>query len=416
MGLPTHTLVALAQTFITQVGPSARRRGGVATPASWTQRILSEPRNAVLIALFAVLAIGGGRKLLHSWKARGAVGRLGDADVTPEEIEAVARYGRAGLMELFRILGTASSESLRHAAGHAISILWAQDNLIIEEEKGLVLRGYLATWRARRRYPRSLQSPIPFRVEYQVPFLRRDEGGVTPENLEWSYQIVGARRAGLEKFSPWQSGGGSAEFQLYPGDFETNGPHKLALHARVRTFGLTDSWELDLPLIPFSFEFDPKLAPDALLALADATRAETISRSIRLESGHSDERSGSTFLPLNHQMSLRNPPTIVANTPLPCDLAHTIELEFEGVPGRFRAGQILLSGQGETGTPPGTSRSPISELTDALPADSIERPGARRVRAFLIPNPDLGWADPDIRSIWPGVVETDWIDAEVVRH
>ena len=59
---------------------------------------------------------------------------------------------------------------------------------------------------------------------------------------------------------------------MIPADFETDGPHRLVLQARVRTVGLTDSWELELPHIPFSFEFDPRLAVDALFALPDDAR------------------------------------------------------------------------------------------------------------------------------------------------
>ena len=45
----------------------------------------------------------------------------------------------------------------------------------------------------------------------------------------------------------------------------------------------------------------------------------------------------------------------------------------------------------------------------------IDRPGLRRLRVILEPDCDLGWTDPDIRSIWPGTIETGWTDVEVVR-
>jgi hypothetical protein len=37
------------------------------------------------------------------------------------------------------------------------------------------------------------------------------------------------------------------------------------------------------------------------------------------------------------------------------------------------------------------------------------------VRALLTADADKGWADPDIRSIWPEPIVTDWIEVEVVR-
>jgi len=57
-----------------------------------------------------------------------------------------------------------------------------------------------------------------------------------------------------------------------PADFETNGPHRLILKTRVRTTGLSESWELELPQMPLSFEFDPTLSVDALSTMADASR------------------------------------------------------------------------------------------------------------------------------------------------
>ena len=41
-------------------------------------RWLGEPRAAVLIVLFLIVLVGGGRKLLRSWRGRGVIGRLGD--------------------------------------------------------------------------------------------------------------------------------------------------------------------------------------------------------------------------------------------------------------------------------------------------------------------------------------------------
>ena len=96
--------------------------------------------------------------------------------------------------------------------------------------------------------------------------------------MQWSHRVRGAERASLEEFSDWAPGPRRLEFDLEPGDFPANGPHKLAFEARVRTVGLTESWELNLPHIPFSFEFDPILAVDALLSLADDARSETIAR------------------------------------------------------------------------------------------------------------------------------------------
>ena len=89
----------------------------------------------------------------------------------------------------------------------------------------------------------------------------------------------------FEEFSAWTAGNGRVAYAIFPGDFETNGPHRLVLQTRVRTTGLTDSWAIDLPHVPFNFEFDPILRLDAILTLPDATRDDSIT-----------ERSGSSRL------------------------------------------------------------------------------------------------------------------------
>src|SRR5438045_832825 len=91
-----------------QVRGAVRRPRGAAAPRGWGGW-LGEPRSAVLIVL-ALVMLGGARRLLRGWRARGAVAQLGEPDVTAEAIEAAAAHGRAGLMDLFRLLGTAEAD------------------------------------------------------------------------------------------------------------------------------------------------------------------------------------------------------------------------------------------------------------------------------------------------------------------
>jgi hypothetical protein len=374
----------------------------------------------VLIVVGGVLAVGGGRRLLQIWRARSGLARLAQPDVRTEEIEAAAQFGRASLSELFRIFAEAPAQSLRDAAGRAISILWAEDQLIAEEEQALARRGYAADWNARRRYPRALRSPIPLTVTYGLSFLTETAPGIKPANLEWSHRLTGARRAGLEEFSPWTTGSGSLKFSIIPGDFETNGPHRLVLQARVRTRDLTDFWQIDLPHLPFNFEFDPRLEVPSLLALADDPRGEVFGRALRLENQEVSGDEPAHFLDLNSEFTIRDPPHLVVATPLPCDLAHRAHLEIEGIPGRFGAGEIVVSGQGSTrGGSEGASagsRSVAIGPVESLPRKLLDRPGPRRIRLVLEADPDLGWTDPHIRSIWPGTIEIGWVSVDLVRR
>jgi len=422
-----HRLLAAASAPAPPSG--AGRRGGAANGAAredggtgrsargWTA-YLADPRSAVLFFLASAAAIGGGRKLLQEARARRAVAALGGPDPTIEEVEAAAGHGRAGLIDLFRLLGTAAKPETRAAAGRALARIWSEDELIAEEEKALVRRGYAVDWRARRRYPRGLRASIPIGVEYGVPFLVEGGPGVAPTNLEWSHRILGGERARLEEFTPWHAGPGSARFAVDPGDFPSDGPHRLALHARARTVGLTGAWEVDLPHMPFSFEFDPNLAVGALLTLPDDARGAAFARAVRLEPGSPGaDADAPRHLDLNADLVLRDPPALAVDAPLPCDLAHAIAIEIEGVPGRFPAGSVVVAGQGSGGTEAVTStrRFPLGPIA-GMPADAIDRPGERRIRAVLSADPDLGWADPDVRSIWPGTLTTDWATVRVIRR
>jgi hypothetical protein len=401
-------------------GPSRRsdpRRsdGQASSRRDW----LREPKSAVWMALAAIILIGGGRRLHWAWRARKAVGRLSEPGVTSEEIEAVAEYRRSGVWELLRIFSTSESEPLRTAAGRSLARLWKRDELVGEEEQALVRRGFAVTWKARRRYPRSLNAAIPIVVDYDVPFLPDEGDSVRGADLEWSHRIIGARRATLEEFSAWKAGRGAVDFSIIPDDFPTNGPHRLVLQSKVRTTGLSDTWEIELPHVPFQFDFDPVLRLDAILTLSDAVRDEAMARAIRLESATVEAGDVSALLPLGREWVLRNPPRLAVDTPLPSDLAHRAAIEFEGTPGRFPAGSMILSGQG-TGQrgEPGLREIRRFDVgpTAMIPEGIITRPGFLRMRLHLEADSQLGWADPDIRSVWPGQVETNWVDAEIIRR
>jgi hypothetical protein len=370
------------------------------------------------MALAVIVLIGGGRRLFWTWRARRAVARLQDPSVQPDELEAVAEFGRAGAWELLRLFSTAESEPIRWAAGRALARLWRDDQLVAEEEQAVVRRGFAVTWSARRRYPRSLHTAIPFMAAYEVPFLANESSHVGADDLEWSHRIVGARRAALEEFSEWRPGRGQAAFSILPDDFPTNGPHRLVLQAKVRTRGLSGAWELDLPHVPFQFDFDPVLRLDAILTVPDAARDAAIAAAIRIERSDSGDDSPARLAPLGSGWVLRNPPRLAIAVPLPSDLAHRLEIELEGLPARLAAGSLTLSDQG-TG---GAGASPVEvRRFDVIPAarmpeGMIDRPGTVRARVHLLSDPELGWAHPGIRSVWPGRIATEWIDLEIIRE
>ena len=203
--------------------------------------------------------------------------------------------------------------------------------------------------------------------------------------------MLGARRAAIEEFSPWAPGRGQVAFTIFPGDFETNGPHRLVLQTRIRTAGLTDSWEIEPPHVPFNFEFDPILRLDAILTLPDATRDDLVARAIRLEPGTPAAAKPRLISHLGDEWTLRNPPQLAVATPLPCDLAHAISIEFEGIADRFPAGRLLVSGQG----------LPRQHSTDARSRRPPLRAGPGRATAAGIDRAPRPAADADLARSRP---------------
>ena len=368
---------------------------------------LFDPKYAVWAVLAVAIAFGGGLKLWRAWKARRAIAKLAEPNPTREQILEAASHGREGLVELFRIQGTADDQAARIAAGEGLTILWAGDQLIGEEEQAIVRRGFEVVWKARKRYPRALRGAIPIEAIFGVPFLREGAGRIGPSRLEWSRRIVGAERASLEEFSPWTAGPAGVAFAIEPRDFATNGPHRLVLQARARTVGLTSRWELELPHLAFSFEFDPNLRVDALLAQPDLETAVAIARATRFEVDAEHSNESSSMLILNNEFVLRNPPSLVVSDP-PRDLSHAVFIEFEGIDGRFESGFLRMSA--------GARRLVSLEIPTNLPAEAIDRPGSVRIRALLVADVERAWHDPDLRSVWPESIETDWIVAKVVRR
>lgn len=378
---------------------------------------LGEPRAWVLLVLLGVVGLGGGRRWLHALLARRLVARLADPDVSAEEIREVGEYGREGLMELFRLLETVPDAAQREAAGAALARLWERDQLVTEEEKAVVTRGFDVQWRARRRYPGALSGPLPIVVRFGVPFLRPEGPGVRPEQLEWSYRIAGAGRASLETDSAWQSGPIDACVDVELGDVPRApaAGRRLVLQAKARTAGgLTGRWEHALPHVAFSIELDPRLEVSALLVLPDAGRASRFAEAVSLEGPAREANDPPRFAALGPDLVLRDPPALVLQTPMPCDLACRLGVEIEGYPGLVPAGALVVPGQGVEGMPPGRLVHPWSPDPEAR--SPIDRPGRYRMRLVLTPDAERGWAHPDVRSIWPEALVTGWREVEVIRR
>jgi hypothetical protein len=141
-----------------------------------------------------------------------------------------------------------------------------------------------------------------------------------------------------------------------------------------------------------------------------------LGEAVRLEPNDSHDGQPATFLPLGAEWAIRNPPTLAVTAPLPCDIAHTMMIEFEAASQTNAAGSIVLSGQGlkPSDSPKAVKYFPLGDIAP-VPPGVFERPGPCRMRVRLEPSPALGWADPSVRSIWPSQIETNWTSVEIVR-
>ncbi len=382
--------------------------------------VLFSPRNSVVLVMLVIVVVAGGRRFFHGLAARRAVARLRSADASPGEIALAARYGRAGLEELFGWIAREECPAQRWAAGGALSQLWRRDQLVAEEEKALVIRAFEARWTARRRYPRAMRGMVPIRVLFGVPSLHGVEGGIEAHGLEWSYRVIGSRRARLETPSEWVGGGRDIEFEIDPADFGGREPHRLVLATQVRSVTpLSSRWEAILPQTVFTFEFDPNLARESLLAGEDEAEAVAMGAGIRLRVAEPTDPP--RFLALSESWSVRDGIELVIDSGHPRDWVHEIWLELEGISGRMGAGaMVALSrgpgvGAGREVAEGGVMRRVIGEVV-GLASDAISGGGMVRARVVLEPDLDRAWAEPGARSVWPGLWVSEWVLVELIRR
>jgi hypothetical protein len=355
-----------------------------------------QPRSLVFAVIVAAAAVGGGRRVWRGWQARRAANRLGRPDVTPAEVMAAAGYGRAVLRELYPLLDPARRPEQRRAAARALGELWRRDELVGEEERAVATRIHEVSWRSRRRYPRAMARAVPVEVAVRLP-------GLEVAGLEWSGRIKGARRASVEAGSEWMAvDGTSIRFELLPTDYEGRGPQELILEPRLRFRGSV-AWEHDLPHARYTIEWDPMLELRALEGTADASRAEQVRSAVQPL-----EAEAGRFVALNEALAVRGPLGLgVAEGGLPTALAHQVYLELEGVPGCYRLGEVVA---GERG-----GRFEFARIEE-VPLERLSGPRRVRLRYRLVPDLELGWSDPEVRSVWPEEVVTDWSESEVVRR
>ena len=377
----------------------------------------ADPRRWVFIAVVGFLVVGGGRKWLSAKRGRQMADKLAENKATPDEIRSSARHGRLVVQDLFRVMAEGVSAEHRLAATESLVRLWRADELIPEEEKAIVTRSLVVDWQIRRKYPRLLSGQIQIRALFGVPKLVDHElNSWLMEHLRWSYRVTGTRRAADDAWTVCKVAPARVGFEIITDDFPEDGPHRLILHLRLKTHELTDNWELDLPAQSTSFDWDDHLQPGALVTLPDSQRAELWASSIVFMGASGDDASP-VFVQLDHQFALRNPVLPALKLPIPCDLAHRMMLEIENVAGRWSAGEWIESAQTMI-VSDGVLPKIWPEKAFRVSGDEsgLTRGGQYRMRVVLEPNPERGWSDPMIRSVWPDSIVSEWVNVDVVRN
>ena len=175
--------------------PRHPQNSGVASPkrvAPGWAAYLADPRTAVLFFLTSAhWYLGGGRKGLQAIRARRVVAAIGGfqprccstSKPPPTMVEPA-------LIDLFRLLGTAERPEVRNAAGRTLARLWRADELIVEEEKAIVRRGFTADWQAQPPLPPSPGHPrFRSRLTSASRFWLKPPEALSPSHLAWSYRI-----------------------------------------------------------------------------------------------------------------------------------------------------------------------------------------------------------------------------------
>lgn len=390
--------------------PGQRREGQPQSP-------MSDPRRWVFIAVTAFLVLGGARKWLAGNRGRKMADRIANGQANLAEISNSAVHGRSVLPDLLSLLQDEAPADRKNAALEALIKLWRADELIAEEEKAILSRAIQVSWKQRRKYPRDFSGQFQITALFRLPLLADKSCNEWLRNhLRFETRVTGTRRATDEQWKPLPADSSQLTMEIESRDFPEDSIHRLMLFIRVKTEGLTSDWSLDLPGQATSFEWDHHLKSMALKAESDEKEAMIMQEALAWELIADADEMQLQNVAISPGFAIHHPPVAMLAIPLPRDIAHEAMLEIEEVSSNIRLKKWVIASRGSVSTAEKQFKQIPLEMMGLIDDSAISRAGKYRARLLLNPKPELGWADPEIRSVWPGRLTSPWVEIEIVRR
>lgn len=381
------------------------------------QSPIGDPRRWVFIAVVAFLLLGGARKWLAASRGRKMADRIADGHASLDEIRQAARHGRTVLPDLLATLADGKSEDLKSAALQSLVELWRADELIAEEEKAIITRAFQIIWKQRRKYPRDYDGKFQIHALMCLPKIH-DEScrNWLSQHLRWETRVTGTRKATDDQWRVIPHSEMQLQIHIESRDFPEDCVHRVMFFTRVSTNELTSNWTLDLPGQATTFEWDQHLKSGALKADFDEKEATIMQEALAWERNAEPDTMQPQLVAISSGFAIHRPPLAILTVPLPRDIAHEAVLEIEEVSSNIKLKSYVIASRGSVTTPHKQRKVIPLEIAGLIDDSAISRAGKYRARINLQPKSEMGWADPEIRSVWPGPLASPWVEIEIVRR
>ena len=388
--------------------PGQRRDGQNPSP-------MVDPRRWIFIAVVAFLIFGGIRRWMAARAGQKTADRIANGIASQDEIRNSFRHGRAVLPDLLAMLGEETSIDQKKAAFEALLRLWQADELIPEEEKAILTRAFQIRWKQRRKLPRDFSGIFQIHVFIGLPEIEDESCRQwLKSHLTWEMRVSGTRRATDDQWKKINDSEMKLVIEINSRDFPEETVHRIMLHTRATTTHLTSNWVLDLPSQSTSFEWETHLKALALRADFDDAESKEMQSGLIWRESELESNQESQLLQISHSFGIFKLPTPQLKLPLPRDISHDVILIIDGINSHISLNHAVMECRQQPASTQQIRTLPL-KIQNLIADDQISHAGKYKARLILKPRPELGWADPEIRSVWPESLEFPSIEIEIVR-